>query len=68
MTGINNYISAIWRGAGTFALVTFLQQLSPLSEHWIQGTHFAWLAPVVVAIFSALADHVRAQEPDGVPS
>lgn len=65
MKGISNYIDAIWRGAGTFALVTFLQQLSPLSEHWIQGTHFAWLAPVVVAIFSALAAHVRAQEPDG---
>lgn len=65
MKAINNYIRAIWHGAGAFALVTFLQEVGPITETWIDATHFAWLAPVLVSVFSVLTAWAKHQEAAG---
>ena len=62
MHAITTTLKALWHGAGAFALVVFLQQLSPLSEHWILASNFAWLAPVLVALLSAFTTWAKNQE------
>lgn len=64
MRAIRDYINAIWHGAGTFAVVAFLQHLGPEAGTWLSGTRAAWLAPVLVALFSAFTARVKAMESD----